>query len=94
MPEFESEIPKEEVTQNPEEKEPTPQELAEACKEVLDEETCAELETMEFNEALGYAFTCLMEAGIEDTEEFLIKKGILEKTKEQSLVYKYSKEVH
>lgn len=80
MAEFKSEIPAEEVD-NKEigEKEPTSQELAETCKEVLDEETCAESEAMEFEEALGFAFTCLIEAGIEDPEEFLIEKGILEK---------------
>ena len=83
MPEFESKIPKEEITNiESKEKEPTSQELAEVCKEILDEKTCAELETMEFEEALGHAFTCLMESGIENPEEFLIEKGILEKPKE------------
>jgi len=83
MSEFESEIPKEEIADvEPKEKEPTSRELMEACKEVLDEKTCAELESMEFEEALGFVFTCLMEAGINDPEEFLTEKGILEKPQE------------
>lgn len=80
MSEFELDVPKEEIaSEESKEKEPTTQELVEACKEVLDEETCAELEAMEFDEALGFAFTCLIEAGIDDPEEFLIEKGILKK---------------
>ena len=80
MPEFESEIPKEETTDGEsKEQEPTSQELAEVCKDILDEEACVELGSMEFEEALGFAFTCLIEAGINDPEKFLIEKGILEK---------------
>ena len=56
----------------------TAAELAEACREVLDPETCAEIEGMEPDEAMGYAFTCLIEVGIDDPEEFLIEKGLLE----------------
>ena len=33
---------------------------------------------MESEEAIGYAFTILMEYGIEDPEEFLRDKGVLE----------------
>lgn len=59
------------------EHEPTSRELAEACKEVLSEEDCEELSSMEIDDAIGYAFTLLIEAG-EDPEEFLKEKGILE----------------
>jgi len=76
MSEFESRIPEEETGESKEE-EPTPQELAAACKGTLDDESCAELEAMEFEEALGFAFTLLIEAGIDNPEEFLAEKGIL-----------------
>jgi len=58
--------------------EPTSQELAEACAEVLSEEDCAEIASMSFDEALGYVFTLLIENGIEDPETFLKEKRILE----------------
>lgn len=58
--------------------EPTSKELAEACQEILSEEDCQELAAMDFEEALGYAFTLLIENGIEDPEVFLREKGILE----------------
>jgi len=61
-----------------EKQEPTSAELAEACQEVLTEEDCAEIAGMPFDEALGYAFTLLIENGIEDPEEFLKGKGLLE----------------
>lgn len=83
MPEFSSENIKEEIADEElKEKEPTSQELAEACREVLDEEICIEIAAMEFEEALEFIFTCLIEAGIDDPEEFLIEKGILEKPQE------------
>ncbi len=82
MSEFESEAPKEEI-EKVNEKEPTCKELAEACKDVLDKKTRTEIEQMDnFEEALGYVFTCLIENGIENPEEFLIEKGILEKAEE------------
>lgn len=58
--------------------EPTHEELAHACKEVLSHEDCAELLAMPIDEALGYAFTLLIGSGVEDPEEFLKDKGILE----------------
>lgn len=68
--------------ENPEsfgEKEPTVQELAEVCAEVLDEVTCAEIAAMDdLEEAIGYAFAVLIEAGVDDPEQFLIEKGILQ----------------
>lgn len=57
---------------------PTPQEIADACREALDENICdaiAEEPTIE--DALGLAFSTLTEAG-EDPESFLKEKGILE----------------
>jgi len=58
---------------------PSPQEIADACKEVLNPETCAAIADQENTEdALGIAFTALDEAGVEDSEGFLRGKGILE----------------
>ena len=61
-----------------EKQEPTSQELAKVCSEVLSEEDCAEIAGMPFDEALGYVFTLLIENGIEDPETYLKKGGILE----------------
>lgn len=63
--------------QEKENNELTSVELAQVCTEVLTPEDCAELAEMEFDNALSYAFTLLLEAG-EDPEEFLKEKGILE----------------
>lgn len=49
-----------------------------ACAKILTEEDCEELKQMEIDEAIGYSLTLLIEAGIEDPEEFLKEKGILE----------------
>lgn len=57
--------------------EPTAQELADVCKEVLSDEDCQELAVLNFDDAIGYAFTLLLENG-EDPDEFLKSKGILE----------------
>ncbi|MEK7172261.1 MAG: hypothetical protein AAB739_05125 [Patescibacteria group bacterium] len=62
------------------EKESTPQEVADACREALnmDSEVCDEIaEQPTLEDALGLAFTALTEAG-EDPESFLKEKGILE----------------
>ena len=54
-------------------------EISEACLGVLDQETCNEIAAFEdTEEALGYTFSALIEAGIEDPEEFLKSKEILE----------------
>lgn len=47
-------------------------------KEFLGPQVEADFEEMEFEEALGYSFSLLTEAGIEDPEEFLIEKDILQ----------------
>lgn len=52
--------------------------LANVCREILSEEDCVELEQMDFEEALGYSFTILIENGIDDPEGFLRSKGIIE----------------
>lgn len=60
--------------------EPTPQEVADACREALnmDSEVCDEIaEQPTLEDALGLAFTALAEAG-EYPESFLKEKGILE----------------
>lgn len=74
---FSPEIPPEEEIAEQEKTEPTPQELAEACKDVLAKEDCQELAKMEIGDAIGYVFTLLLQAG-EDPDEFLKEKGILE----------------
>ncbi len=58
--------------------EPTSEQLAQACSEVLPAEDCEELAAMPIEEATGYAFTLLLENGVEDPEEYLKSKGILE----------------
>lgn len=63
------------------ETESTVAELVEACKEALDEEMLVAIQEIEdFGEALDFTFTCLIEAGVEDPEAFLIEKGILEES--------------
>ena len=52
--------------------------LAAACADTLEAEDCADLLTMPADEAWGYAFTLLMEAGIDDPEAYLRDKGLLE----------------
>ncbi len=59
-------------------KEPTSEQLANVCGEVLSAEDCEELAIMPMDEALGCAFTLLIENGVEDPEDFLRSKGILE----------------
>lgn len=75
----EGEFTPEEASEKKED-EPTSQELAEACKDVLSGEDCEELASMPFDEALDYSFTLLIQNGIENPETFLIEKGILEKS--------------
>ena len=60
------------------EKEPTPEDLAEACREVLTEEDCRELASMPLDEGVGYAFTLLLENGVDDPDAFLRDKNIIE----------------
>lgn len=62
--------------------EPTPKEIADACREVVAdaglEDMLEEIErSADSEEAIGVAFTVLLEADIEDPEAFLIEKGIL-----------------
>lgn len=52
--------------------------LIEVCIEFFGPEVESDFEEMDFEEALGYSFTLLTEAGIEDPEEFLIEKDILQ----------------
>lgn len=62
-----------------ESKDPTPQEVAEACRGTLDEEACEEIGVIDsLEEAISFAFTALIGAGIGDPEVFLIEKGILQ----------------
>lgn len=60
------------------EAEPTLQEVGEALAGAVPEEDVHDLEGMEYEEGLGYAFTLLLENGIEDPEQYLKEKGILE----------------
>lgn len=53
--------------------------LASICQEVLSEEDCADLLALPFDEALGYAYTLLIESGeVEDPTTFFVEKGLLE----------------
>lgn len=57
---------------------PSPEEVAEACRNVLGADACDEIAAQEsIGEAVDLAFTALTEAG-KDPEVFLISKGILE----------------
>jgi hypothetical protein len=61
---------------------PTIQELAAACADVLPADDCWEIAGMTMDEeTLGYVFTLLIAGGVEDPEQFLIQKGILEPTR-------------
>lgn len=60
------------------ESEPTLQEIGSALLGAVPEEDIYHLEGMEYEEGLGYAFTLLLENGVEDPEEYLKEKGILE----------------
>ena len=60
-----------------ESKEPTVKELITVCREVLSQEDCDELATMEFEDALNNAATMLEAEGI-DWVSFLTEKGLLE----------------
>lgn len=68
------------MEQGPEEisTEPTVSELSQACSELLSEEDLADLAEMPMDEALGYAFTLLLESGVDDPEGYLAEKGILQ----------------
>ena len=58
--------------------EPTPGKVAEACREVLTEEDCDDIAALPLDEAIGQAFTLLIENGVDDPEAFLKEKDILE----------------
>lgn len=60
------------------EKEPTIENLVNVCKEILGDESEELLSCENMEEALGLCFSLLIENGIDDPEEFLKKKGILE----------------
>ena len=57
---------------------PTSDQLAKACRERLSAKDCDDLREMDLYEALGYAFSLLIEAGVKDPEVFLKEKGVLE----------------
>ena len=60
------------------EEEPTVAEVADVCRAILGDEICDEIAMMEdLEEAIGLAFTLLIEVG-EDPEAFLRSKGLLE----------------
>ena len=52
--------------------------LTEACREVLSDNELAALAAEPAEDQLGFAFTLLLENGIDDPEAFLRAKGILE----------------
>ncbi|MCX6809200.1 MAG: hypothetical protein NTZ65_00360 [Candidatus Berkelbacteria bacterium] len=57
--------------------EPTVAELVEICTGILDEDALAGFEGLELDDAIGYAYAALIEAG-EDPDQFLLEKGFLE----------------
>lgn len=69
--------PNSEKSVEQESKEPTVQELVDACREVLAQEDCDELATMDFDDALNNAITMFEEQGV-DWMELLTEKGILQ----------------
>ena len=58
--------------------EPTIEELVEICSGILDKDVLAGLEGLEFDDAIGYAYAALIEAG-EDPDQVLTEKGFLER---------------
>jgi|GEM_PF-6470147 len=70
----------EEMGNDPEEgeKEPSPGDVVEACKGVLDENTLEAIgESADIAEATGLAVTALYEVGKGDPFEFLEEKGLI-----------------
>jgi hypothetical protein len=61
-----------------ESQEPTIDELVEAVSELLSKEQLDELKEWNVETALGLAFSFLIDVGIDDPEQFLIEKRILE----------------
>lgn len=59
------------------EPEPTSAELAAILGEYVGPEAAAELAAMELDEAIGYAYTLLIEQG-EDPDEILLRHGFIE----------------
>lgn len=69
----------EELIRSIEAHEPSSEFLVNICQDVLSAEDCADLLAMPFDEALGYAYTLLMESGeVEDPTAFFVEKGLLE----------------
>ena len=58
--------------------EPTSEDLARACSAALDAADCDDLARMPFDEAVGYAYTLLYAAGVDNPEKFPKDQGILE----------------
>lgn len=56
----------------------TSSELSLALADTLPEEVCLAISEMDLDDALGFAFEELLNAGVEDPEEYLKEKGILE----------------
>lgn len=65
----------------PEEKTPTIAQVIEACIGTLDDDVLQQLrECDNAPEAIGEAYTALLDAGVEDPDAFLIDKGIFQKS--------------
>lgn len=72
-------MPEHEPTEPVETTEPTTIELTEACAEKLSPEACNAIAAMlDIGDAIGLAFSCLIEAGVDDPEKFLVDKGIFQ----------------
>lgn len=73
--------PQEGVSPEQEGKEPTLEEIVEACKDDLSPEAVADLQEMQgssLEEIVGNLFGLLIESGIDDPTGYLTEKGILE----------------
>lgn len=57
---------------------PTIAEIADACREVLDEDSCDEIAANDdLEDAISEAYAKLIEAGIDEPADFLREKGII-----------------
>lgn len=71
-------MPEEEAQFNPEQEdgEPTVGDIVNACAELLGDEVREDFDGLEFEEALGYAYSLLLENS-EDPDEIFTEKGII-----------------
>ncbi|MDH4359048.1 MAG: hypothetical protein OEV37_03920 [Candidatus Berkelbacteria bacterium] len=59
-----------------EEREPSVEDVSRACQEVLGAEVAEDFRGLELDEAIGYAYTLLLDSG-HDPDEILSRHGII-----------------